>query len=107
MTFPPLQDADIETTTAEGLTALMVATIQGRLDPVQTLLEARADVARMDSLGNTSLMHAVQGVTSAQLASTGDFCGNCGCDRTRQAILELLLENGASPLGTNNEGVNI
>ena len=67
--------ADLHSRTAEGATALMLASFQGHTDSVRTLLEHGAGVGDKDRSGRTALMYA----------SSGPYSETVG----------LLLENGA------------
>ena len=67
--------ADLHSKTAEGATAVMLASFQGHTDAVHSLLQQGADVGQRDHSGRTALMYA----------SSGAFA----------QTVELLLENGA------------
>ena len=59
------------------MTALMIASFGGNVDPVRALLEKGADVTLRDNQGRTALMAAVTGgdagVVTALLAAGADF----------------------------------
>jgi ankyrin repeat protein len=100
---------DVESATAEGSTALMLAAFNGHTDVVDTLLEHGSSVNQRDGIGRTALMYASSGPyadTVKLLVDKGAevnlvdehekwtalmFAGGEGLTE----VIEVLLSNGA------------
>ncbi|CAK0860955.1 unnamed protein product [Prorocentrum cordatum] len=82
---PPQLDFGVDSQSAGGVTALLMASSNGHAEVVQTLLRARAKVDLADQNGRTPLHGA-------------SFCGHV-------PICKTLLEAGASPNARNCKAV--
>ena len=103
-----LEVVDIDEQNSKGLTALMLATIEGHTEIVDILIEAGADLNIQEEYGDTALMKAIykKNIDIAEmLIDSGadlnipDEDGNSALIKAIQKkntnIAEMLIENGA------------
>jgi hypothetical protein len=110
--------ADMESTNSIGMTARMLASLDGKLEVVAYLVEYGANVAHTDSAGMTALLHSVDGnlptvqhllehgASITERSDNGTTALLHAAKNGRLEVVQFLLspKGGASITETDNKG---